>query len=166
MDIDTATKLLDRAALVDRFSRERRGSATVVFTNGCFDLLHPGHIDYLEKARALGDFLVIGLNSDASAARLKRPRHPVVRESDRARVLGALACVDAITLFHEDTPLELISSVLPDVLVKGGDYTLNQIVGRGIVEAAGGVVEVLPFLSGYSTTELRQRILESSGEKP
>ncbi len=120
-----------------------------MFTNGCFDLLHRGHIEHLAQARALGDVLVVGLNSDASVRRLKGTGRPLVAEGDRAAVLAALRSVDAVTLFDEDTPLELISTLLPDVLVKGGDYDLDGIVGRETVEKAGGEVRVLPFVEGY-----------------
>lgn len=154
-------KVLARDQLVARFSRPR--SARVVFTNGCFDLLHRGHVEYLFAARALGDCLVVGLNTDASVRRLKGPERPLVAESDRAVVIAALECVDAVTLFDEDTPRELIAALLPDVLVKGGDYTLDRIVGREEVEAAGGEVRVLPFLDGRSTTSLIHRI---RGEAP
>jgi rfaE bifunctional protein nucleotidyltransferase chain/domain len=159
---DTRTKLLTRAEAVERFGPTV--AVRVVFTNGCFDILHPGHVDYLEEARALGDALIVGLNTDASVGRLKGSGRPLVRETDRARVLGALGCVDAVTLFDEDTPLELISSLLPDVLVKGGDYELDQIVGRDLVEKSGGTVTVIPFVSGYSTTELLDRIQMSLKE--
>ena len=160
--MDTAGKLMARDALVDRFGPDR--PEKVVFTNGCFDLLHAGHVAYLESARTLGDVLVVGLNTDASVTRLKGPNRPLVSESDRATVLCGLACVDAVTFFPEDTPLELISALLPDVLVKGGDYALDQIVGREVVQAAGGTVRVLPFLSGYSTTDLLARIIEGTKE--
>jgi rfaE bifunctional protein nucleotidyltransferase chain/domain len=131
----------------------------VVFTNGCFDLLHPGHVAYLEEARSLGDALVVGVNTDASAARLRKgPGRPVTPEHDRARVLAALACVDRVVLFGEDTPLALITALGPDVLVKGGDYALGEIVGREVVEARGGRVLALPFVPGYSTTQLIDRI--------
>jgi D-beta-D-heptose 7-phosphate kinase/D-beta-D-heptose 1-phosphate adenosyltransferase len=129
----------------------------VVFTNGCFDVLHPGHVEHLAQAKALGDVLVVGLNSDASVRRLKGAGRPLVREADRAAVLAALRSVDAVTLFDEDTPLELISTLLPDVLVKGGDYDLDGIVGREAVEEAGGEVRVLPFVEGYSTTDILGR---------
>jgi D-beta-D-heptose 7-phosphate kinase/D-beta-D-heptose 1-phosphate adenosyltransferase len=133
----------------------------VVFTNGCFDLLHPGHVSYLEQAHSLGDALVVGVNTDDSARRLgKGAARPVNPEADRARVLAALACVDRVVLFDEDTPLELITALQPDVLVKGGDYQLTQIAGREVVEARGGQVLALPFVPGYSTTELLRRIRE------
>jgi D-glycero-beta-D-manno-heptose 1-phosphate adenylyltransferase len=162
--VNTSSKLLTRAVLLERFG-PGRASGIVVFTNGCFDLLHPGHVDYLEKARSLGDALVVGVNTDSSVARLKGPSRPFVGEEDRARVLSALACVDAVTLFGEDTPLQLISALLPSVLVKGGDYSVDEVVGREVVEAAGGTVTIIPFLSGYSTTELLERIQVNRGEK-
>ena len=145
-------KILTREQLLARYGRPR--PERVVFTNGCFDLLHRGHVEYLFAARALGDCLVVGLNTDASVRRLKGPDRPIVGETDRATVIAALECVDAVTLFDEDTPRELIAALLPDVLVKGGDYTLDGIVGRAQVEAAGGEVRVLPFVQGRSTTSL------------
>jgi rfaE bifunctional protein nucleotidyltransferase chain/domain len=162
---DTSSKLLARAQLVETFGPASGHPGAVVFTNGCFDILHRGHVEYLEEARSLGDALVVGLNTDASVTRLKGPSRPFVSESDRARVLGGLGCVDAVTLFDEDTPLELISALVPGVLVKGGDYALDQIVGRDVVETAGGKVVVIPFVSGHSTTQVLKRIQESSGEK-
>ena len=149
-------RLLSRETLVARFGPPRDG--TVVFTNGCFELLHRGHVEYLAQAKALGDVLVVGLNSDTSVQRLKGAGRPLVAEADRAAVLVALRSVDAVTLFDEDTPLELISTLLPDVLVKGGDYDLNGIVGREVVEEAGGEVRVLPFVEGHSTTSILDRL--------
>ena len=146
---------LSRETLSARFGRPR--DRRVVFTNGCFDVLHPGHVEHLAQAKALGDVLVVGLNSDASVRRLKGAGRPLVAEADRAAVLAALRSVDAVTLFDEDTPLELISTLLPDVLVKGGDYDLDGIVGREAVEEAGGEVRVLPFVEGYSTTGILGR---------
>ncbi len=154
--VSPTEKILDRGELVRRYGRPR--SNRVVFTNGCFDLLHPGHVVYLDKARRLGDALVVGLNTDASVSRLKGPSRPLVAEADRALVLAGLASVDAVTFFDEDTPRELIASLLPDVLVKGGDYRLDQIVGRTEVEAAGGEVVTIPFLPGHSTTGLLDRL--------
>jgi D-beta-D-heptose 7-phosphate kinase/D-beta-D-heptose 1-phosphate adenosyltransferase len=131
----------------------------VVFTNGCFDLLHVGHVRYLEEARALGDVLIVGVNTDASVTRLgKGGDRPFTPEADRARVLAACACVDRVVLFGEDTPLNLITLLAPDVLVKGGDYQLDEIVGRDVVLARGGRVVALPFVPGYSTTNLVARI--------
>lgn len=133
------------------------------FTNGCFDLLHPGHVKYLEDARALGDFLVIGLNSDASVARLKGPGRPLQDEAARAAVLLGLRSVDAVVRFDEDTPLELIRALQPDVLVKGGDYTPETVVGREIVEGRGGRLVLIPFLPGHSTSRIEERIRRGRG---
>ena len=147
---------LSRGDLLTRFGRPR--DATVVFTNGCFDLLHPGHVRYLERARELGDALVVGVNADASVRRLKGAGRPLVPEGDRAEVLAALRSVTAVTLFDEDTPLELIGALRPDVLVKGGDYDVDDIVGRDLVEGVGGEVRVIPFIDGYSTTAVLDRL--------
>ena len=151
-------KVLSREALLARFGRPR--DLTLVFTNGCFDFLHPGHVEHLTQARALGDLLVVGLNSDDSVRRLKGARRPLVAEVDRAAVLAGLRSVDAVVLFDKDTPLELIGALLPDVLVKGGDYDLDTIVGREVVEEAGGDVRVLPLVEGYSTTDVLDRLKE------
>lgn len=134
---------------------------TVVFTNGCFDLLHPGHVDYLQRARALGSCLVVGLNSDASVRRIKGPLRPINNEQSRALVLAGLESVDFIILFDEDTPLRLITDITPDVLVKGGDWPLEQIVGRDVVLAHGGRVLSIPVLAGYSTTRIIERIVRT-----
>ncbi len=150
-------KVLTRAELIDRFGPPRE--IRLVFTNGCFDLLHRGHVSYLSAARALGDLLVVGVNTDASVRRLdKGSERPVVAEQDRALVLAALECVDAVCLFDEDTPRDLIAALLPDVLVKGGDYDLDQVVGSEEVVAAGGEVALVPFVEGYSTTDLLTRL--------
>jgi rfaE bifunctional protein nucleotidyltransferase chain/domain len=131
----------------------------VVFTNGCFDLLHPGHVDYLEEARSLGDALLVAVNTDASVRRLgKGGLRPVNPEADRARVLAGLAAVDRVVFFAEDTPLELITELKPDVLVKGGDYQVQEVVGREVVLARGGQVRILPFRAGYSTSLLLARL--------
>ncbi len=140
--------------LVEARRTWREAGERVVFTNGCFDLLHVGHVRYLNAARSLGERLVVGLNSDASVRRLKGPARPVTPEAERAEVLAALASVDAVTLFENDTPLELITSVTPDVLVKGGDWALDAIVGREHVLAAGGRVLTLPVVPGRSTSAL------------
>jgi len=145
--------------LSQRLAEWRAAGLRVVFTNGVFDLLHPGHLAVLEAARALGDVLVVGLNSDASARTLgKGEGRPVLDETARIRMLAALRCVDAVELFNEPTPLRLIREVRPDVLVKGGDYSDREVVGRDLVEAAGGRVVLLPLLPGYSTTALLERI--------
>ena len=151
---DTRNKILGRHEahrLADR--------GGLVFTNGCFDILHPGHVDYLQRARDLGERLVVGLNSDASVRRLKGPTRPVNDEASRALVLAALACVDHVVVFEEDTPYELIRAVAPDVLVKGGDWSVDRIVGRDLVEARGGRVLSIPLLPGHSTTAIIDRIL-------
>jgi rfaE bifunctional protein nucleotidyltransferase chain/domain len=137
-------------------------SGLVVFTNGVFDLLHAGHIDLLTAARALGDSLVVGLNTDASVHQLKGPTRPIHSEADRAYVVAALECVDAVTVFDEDTPLELIMALHPDVLVKGGDYTPDTIVGRTEVESWGGRVHVVPLTSGHSTTRIIEALRAGS----
>jgi D-beta-D-heptose 7-phosphate kinase/D-beta-D-heptose 1-phosphate adenosyltransferase len=130
----------------------------VVFTNGCFDILHVGHVRYLKEARELGDLLVIGLNTDASVRRLKGPERPLQSEAARAEILAALACVDFVVLFGEETPEQVICQVHPDVLVKGGDYSLATIVGASFVQTYGGQVKVLPFSAGFSTTSIIEKM--------
>jgi rfaE bifunctional protein nucleotidyltransferase chain/domain len=137
-------------------------SGVVVFTNGVFDLLHVGHIDLLQAARELGDRLVVGLNSDASVRRLKGPTRPVRNEAERAYVVAALEMVDAVAVFDQDTPLELVEALRPDVLVKGGDYTLDTIVGRTQVESWGGRVHVIPLTEGQSTTRIIEALRAGS----
>ncbi|HYW13274.1 MAG TPA: D-glycero-beta-D-manno-heptose 1-phosphate adenylyltransferase [Longimicrobium sp.] len=154
--IHPADKLLSRDEVLHRFGRPRRG--TVVFTNGVFDILHRGHVEYLYAARALGDALVVGLNTDDSVRRLgKGADRPINAEADRALVLAGLGCVDAVTLFGDDTPRDLIAALLPDVLVKGGDYTVDTIAGADEVRAAGGRVDVIPLVPGRSTTAILER---------
>lgn len=154
--------------LLEQFAQERRNGRRVVFTNGCFDLLHPGHIRTLEEARALGDVLIVGINSDASVRELKGGERPLIPEQERVEILAALECVDAVVIFDEATPRELIAKLLPDVLVKGGDWADDQIVGREEVEAAGGKVVSVPALPGYSTTELlrKARASDAAGGPP
>lgn len=155
------SKLLSRDRLVERFGRPRSGE--LVFTNGVFDLMHRGHAVYLSRARSLGDALVVAVNTDASTRRLgKGPNRPVNAEADRALLVAALECVDAVCLFDEDTPEALIAELLPDVLVKGGDYTPDQVAGAAAVERAGGRVEIMDFVEGYSTTDLIRRIRATS----
>ena len=132
----------------------------LVFTNGCFDILHAGHVDYLQKARQLGDGLLVGLNNDESVRKLKGDSRPIVDERARAMVLAALESVDAVVLFKEETPARLIDQVQPDVLVKGGDYLAEEIVGYQTVTTKGGTVKVLPFLEGHSTTSIIKKIKE------
>lgn len=136
---------------------------TLCFTNGCFDLIHPGHVQYLEDARALGDFLVVGLNSDSSVVRLKGPSRPLQNEWARARVLLGLRSVDAVIRFDEDTPLALIQVLQPDILAKGGDYTPDTVVGREFVERRGGRLALIPFLPGHSTSAIVERIRTGTG---
>jgi rfaE bifunctional protein nucleotidyltransferase chain/domain len=158
---DPAAKVLTRDALLARLRRPR--GRRVVFTNGVFDVLHRGHVDYLARARALGDLLVVGVNTDASVRRLgKGSDRPVNPQDDRAYVLAGLFSVDYVTLFDEDTPRELISALRPDVLVKGGDYTRDTIVGADEVEAAGGRVETIPLVPGRSTTSILQRVRQGA----
>ena len=147
-----------RSELVSQRAKWKREGKTVVFTNGCYDLLHPGHIRLLEAARSLGDVLVLALNSDASVRRFKGPGRPILEERERAEIASALAAVDAVTLFDEDTPRELIAEVLPDVLVKGADWS-HFIAGREEVEAAGGRVQTVPLEPGFSTTNIVELIL-------
>ncbi len=132
----------------------------IVFTNGCFDLLHIGHVRYLEEAKALGDVLVVGVNSDASVRKLKGSKRPILPEGERTEILSGLGCIDYISLFDEIDPLKLITSLQPNVLVKGGDWTKEQIVGREVVEKSGGEVVIIPFIQGASTSNLIETILE------
>ncbi len=150
------TRLPDEARA--RIAGWRAAGETVVFTNGVFDLLHRGHVEYLEEARALGDRLVVGVNSDASVQRLKGPERPIVGEEDRRALVGSLRCVDLAVLFAEDTPARLIDEVAPDVLVKGGDWAVDRIVGRESVEARGGRVLAIRLREGLSTSNLVERI--------
>jgi rfaE bifunctional protein nucleotidyltransferase chain/domain len=145
-----------------RFGRDKRNGQRVVFTNGCFDLLHPGHIRSIEQARGLGDALIVGLNSDASVRQLKGEGRPVLPELERAEILAAMECVDGVVIFAQLTPREVISRLLPDILVKGGDWPGNQIVGREEVEAAGGRVVSVPVVPGHSTTSILQKIRQGA----
>jgi D-beta-D-heptose 7-phosphate kinase/D-beta-D-heptose 1-phosphate adenosyltransferase len=154
-----AAKIFEWEELFRQRAEWKRRGLTVVFTNGVFDLLHSGHVDYLLEARRLGDRLVVGVNTDASVKRFKDPRRPIVGEKDRVHVLSCLRMVDAVTLFDQDTPLELISALKPDVLVKGADYPESEIVGAREVKAAGGRVERIPLTEGRSTTNLINVIL-------
>src|SRR2546427_2669453 len=152
----------DVETLSARLAPRRAAGARVVFTNGCFDLLHPGHVRYLAAARALGDVLVVGLNSDASVRRLKGPGRPVLDVQERAEVLGALAAVDHLVVFDDDTPRRLIAALTPDVLVKGADWAADDIVGRDEVLARGGRVERIDLVPGVSTSALIARIRATS----
>ncbi|MGB0931809.1 MAG: D-glycero-beta-D-manno-heptose 1-phosphate adenylyltransferase [Chitinophagales bacterium] len=147
-------KTLSQSQLQTKLHRWRFQDRKIVFTNGCFDLIHKGHIHTLAKARALGDLLIVGLNSDASVKRLKGESRPIQSENNRALILAAMIFVDAVVIFEEDTPFNLIELVQPDVLVKGGDYQKHEVVGADIVEAKGGEVILIPFVEGHSTTKL------------
>lgn len=157
-----AGKILKRSTLIEEARRRQDVGQSVVFTNGCFDLLHIGHVRLLREAAQHGDFLVVGLNSDASVRRLKGENRPIQLEDDRAELLAALECVGAVTVFEEDTPHELIDHLRPDVLVKGGDYTPEQVVGRDLVEARGGRLVLIPLVQGRSTTGLVNRLAEKT----
>jgi D-beta-D-heptose 7-phosphate kinase/D-beta-D-heptose 1-phosphate adenosyltransferase len=155
-------KILDLERIKLRVAEWRASGETIVFTNGCFDLLHVGHITLLEDCRRFGSKLVLGLNADASVCRLKGPTRPIVSERERARVMAALAAVDAVVLFEEDTPLELIRALKPNVLVKGGDYTIETVVGHEDVLASGGRVEIVPTVEGFSTTNIVKKLTANS----
>jgi D-beta-D-heptose 7-phosphate kinase/D-beta-D-heptose 1-phosphate adenosyltransferase len=161
---DSDLKIHDCLELARLLDKRRARGDKIVFTNGCFDLMHVGHVKYLQEARKLGDLLVLGLNSDASVRRLKGEKRPLIDEAERAHVMAALNCVDYVVIFNEDTPLELISALRPDILVKGGDYDLDGVVGRELVESYGGRVELIQFVDGRSTSSLIEKILKSYGE--
>ncbi|TFG99948.1 MAG: D-glycero-beta-D-manno-heptose 1-phosphate adenylyltransferase [Calditrichales bacterium] len=150
--------ILDKNSLIDALNNWRSQNKTVVFTNGCFDILHRGHVEYLNAAKKLGDILVLGLNSDESVKRLKGETRPYVEENDRAFILSQLISIDAVVIFREDTPEDLLHLVKPDILAKGGDYSVDQVVGREIVEAYGGKVVTISLVDGRSTTDLIGKI--------
>ena len=160
--LSAGDKILDLNRAVARTAEWRARGESLVFTNGCFDLLHVGHIALLEECRRFGSKLILGLNADDSISRLKGPSRPIVGERERARVMAALAAVDAVVLFTEDTPLELIRAIRPDVLVKGGDYSVETVVGHQEVLAAGGRVEIVPIVEGFSTTNIVRKLTGSS----
>lgn len=158
MNYQSSHKILSLEALITKILTWRVKERKIVFTNGCFDILHVGHVDYLEKARALGDKLVLGLNSDRSVKALKGESRPILEEQARSRLLASLEFVDAVVLFDEDTPLKLIKAVQPDILVKGGDYEIEKIVGYKEVIESGGKVLTIPLVEGYSTTNIVEKI--------
>jgi len=162
---DSDLKIKTRDVLSVALEHVREKGRRIVFTNGCFDLLHAGHVQYLQKARRLGDLLVLGLNSDQSVQRLKGPKRPLIGENERAHILAALDCIDYVCLFDEDTPLELIRAVKPDILVKGGDYSPEGVVGKEIVESYGGRVEIIEFVAGKSTTNIIDKVLRAYQEE-
>lgn len=151
--------VLDRPQIVELRRHWQRAARKVVFTNGCYDLLHPGHLRLLERAKDLGHHLIVAVNSDTSVRRLKGPLRPILPQAERAALLAALEAVDAVTIFDEDTPHELLSVLLPDILVKGADWS-HWIAGREIVEAAGGIVMALPIEPDFSTTDIVKTVLE------
>ncbi len=153
-----AHKIKDLAEARALVLQWKQAGKKVVFTNGCFDILHLGHVDYLEKARELGDKLVLGLNTDDSVSRFKGPERPIQNQNSRAHVLASLQFIDLVVFFNEDTPLNLISELIPDVLVKGSDYLAENIVGADVVKRAGGVVRTIDFVPGYSTTRILEKI--------
>lgn len=152
-----------RAEIMETRKKLKDEKKKVVFTNGCFDMLHAGHVDYLNKAKAAGDVLIVGLNSDASMKRIKGEKRPIMLQEERAFILSNLKAVDYVTLFDEDTPEEIISELIPDILIKGADWSLDKIVGRDIVEANGGEVKTISFVTDQSTTNIIQTILDRYG---
>jgi D-beta-D-heptose 7-phosphate kinase/D-beta-D-heptose 1-phosphate adenosyltransferase len=156
-------KIRPRGWLVSAVEALKREGKRIVFTNGCFDLLHVGHVRLLEQARQLGDVLVVGINSDRSVRRLKGPSRPIVKERDRAQVLAGLASVDYVTVFDEATPHALIAALKPDVLVKGADWAMREVVGRDVLKRSGGRVVRIPLVKGYSTTSLIERLVRAHG---
>jgi D-glycero-beta-D-manno-heptose 1-phosphate adenylyltransferase len=152
--------VVTHAGLLQLRLKMKHEGKKVVFTNGCFDIVHRGHVEYLTKAKALGDVLVVGMNTDASVRRLKGSARPIVCQDDRAIVLAAFCAVDYVCLFDEDTPYELIKDVVPDVLVKGSDWAIESIVGKDIVEAAGGTVQTIDFVPNRSTTDIIKKIAD------
>ena len=155
---ESARKIVAQEEARTQVRKWQQAGKRVVFTNGCFDLIHLGHVDYLEKARMLGDKLVIGLNTDDSVSRFKGPQRPLQDQNSRARVLAAMQFVDLVVFFNDDTPLHLISELLPDILVKGSDYLADNIVGADVVKNNGGVVNTIDFVPGYSTSRIVEKI--------
>lgn len=158
-------KVYVRQTMIEQRKSWKQQQKKTVFTNGVFDILHRGHVEYLSKARSLGDLLIVGMNTDASVKRIKGDLRPIVHQDDRAFVLSQLVCVDAVCLFEEDTPLELITSLLPDVLVKGADYSLDDIVGKDVVESSGGIVQTIEFVQDRSTSNIVETIVSRFGKK-
>jgi len=160
--MNTKSKIVKLATLKKKIAQLRRQRKKIAFTNGCFDILHAGHVHYLQEAKRTDRALIVGLNSDASVRKIKGAKRPIVREQERASVLAALACVDHVILFDEDTPLKLIEAVQPDVLIKGADWKHKGAVGGDRVVAGGGKVEYIKFLSGQSSTDIIKRIAKSA----
>ena len=158
--VSFSNKIISKDKITSVINNLRIKGKKIVFTNGCFDILHSGHIEYLERARALGDILIVGLNSDSSVKRLKGQGRPFNQQKERAKMLASLSSVNLVSIFHEDTPLKLIQNVNPDILTKGGDYSAKEIVGTKFVEENGGYVQILPFVEGISTTEIVKGIVQ------
>ena len=156
--MSSASKIVDTSTASQLVNQWKHQGLSIVFTNGCFDIVHIGHIDYLEKARSSGDKLILGLNTDSSVRRIKGEKRPIVEENARARVIAALEFVDAVVLFDEDTPLRLIETIKPDILVKGDDYTPENIVGADFVIKNGGSVKTIPLVKGFSTSHIIEKI--------
>jgi rfaE bifunctional protein nucleotidyltransferase chain/domain len=156
--INSASKIVALTDALQLVNQWKLQGQTIVFTNGCFDIVHIGHVDYLERAHNLGDKLILGLNTDHSIRRIKGEKRPIVEENARARVIAALAFVDVVVLFDEDTPLRLIQTIKPDILVKGDDYTLKNIIGADFVIENGGKVETIPLVKGFSTSNIIEKI--------
>ena len=162
--INTASKIVNWQDAKSQVEAWQNAGDKIVFTNGCFDILHVGHVDYLEKARNLGQKLVLGLNTDTSVSRIKGPLRPVCNDLSRSRVIASLAFVDLVVFFDEETPLELITSLKPNILVKGDDYTIENIVGADVVIGNGGEVKTIPLVVGYSTSNVIKNILAAEGK--
>jgi len=163
--VDTKTKILTVKALKKIIAQQRKAGKKITFTNGCFDILHAGHISYLEAARKNDRILIVGLNSDKSVRTIKGPQRPIVAEGYRARLLAALQCVDYVTIFDEDTPYELIKALKPDILIKGADWKTEEVVGYDVVKKNGGKLELLEYVPGLSTTQIIESILEKCKRK-
>lgn len=155
--------ILDRKKLIAAVKSLKKRGKKIVFTNGCYDLLHAGHVRFLKAAKKMGDVLLLALNSDSSVKRIKGPKRPVTPELERAELMASLACVDIVTLFKEDDPYNIIKDVVPDVLVKGGDWALDRIIGADVVRANGGKVRNIRYIKGKSTTNIIKKVLESYG---
>ena len=163
--MNTKSKIVKLPTLKKKIAQLRKRRRRIAFTNGCFDILHSGHISYLQKAKRANRILIVGLNSDRSVRKIKGPARPIMKEKERAFILSALQCVDYVTLFNEETPTKLIESLKPDILIKGADWKKKGIVGSESVRANGGVIEYINFISGYSSTDVIKRIAKSAQTK-
>ncbi len=157
--------IFSRKKLVNKVKRLKKAGKKVVFTNGCYDILHSGHVRLLKKAKAFGDILIVALNSDSSVRCIKGMNRPIVTQRERAEVLSALSCVDIVTVFYESDPYNIIKDIVPNVLVKGGDWKIDKIIGADIVKAAGGVVKNIKYEKGFSTTNIIKKVLENYGNR-